>query len=742
VRWERALGLPGTEVDLRALELRDRAPPGDAASVVASGRLDRGALSATVTSTGMPLSRLAALGGGAPGLVRGSASGVAQASGTLEAFDVIADLSVASARVGDVAFGPSAVHAEATGGLRRLPHVVVRGELLGHQARLDPLIFDGPLVHGRVELRDLDLAALASAVRTAAAETRGAAGIAAPSNARASISGELAIESMDVRQPGLARGALIPSALCVSLGPEAAGVRLRSGGAHVAFGDGAAWVPRLELEVDGPTGRLGTAAIRGSISSLMGAPRIEAQADLASVDAAMLAGLVPELQRARGTLAGSVRMTGRLDDPTWGGELHARVDSLAVRWIPGELRDVAIDATVEPHQLRITRAAGKLGDGTVAVEGRIPLLGLMPGPANLSLRMRGIHLDVAPGIDARFDADARALVAVRRLFAGAPHSVLLRGSIDFDSFAYRRAIDLGVDLTALAAWAGRSRRHLAQEVYDPSRDIVDLALRLRARAPLRVENDVARTELVPVTPLWLRGTNHRPVLLGRLDSVGGGTLRLRGMTLDIVSATLDFDDPRMLAPHVDVVGTTEYRRVSQFQPPAGIAPSAASNVWHIGVRATGPADDLRVTLSSDPALGPDDIALLLTVGVTRTELNAMQAATGSLQAGVGLEALAALGGADRIVRGVLPVDDFRFDSEYSPRSLRMVPDLMLRKHIAERLAATVTTALTEELDVRAALSLELTRTLWLEALWENVALVPATPVGDVGVGVRWRLEFR
>jgi hypothetical protein len=149
-----------------------------------------------------------------------------------------------------------------------------------------------------------------------------------------------------------------------------------------------------------------------------------------------------------------------------------------------------------------------------------------------------------------------------------------------------------------------------------------------------------------------------------------------------------------------------------------------------------------VTLSSDPPLGPDDIALLLTVGVTHAELSAMQAATGSLQAGVGLEALAALGGADRIVRGVLPVDDFRFDSEYSPRSLRMVPDLMLRKHIADRLAATVTTALTEELDVRGALSLEVSPNLWLEALWENVAPVPATPVGDVGFGMRWRLEFR
>ena len=53
----------------------------------------------------------------------------------------------------------------------------------------------------------------------------------------------------------------------------------------------------------------------------------------------------------------------------------------------------------------------------------------------------------------------------------------------------------------------------------------------------------------------------------------------------------------------------------------------------------------------------------------------------------------------------------------------------------------MTTAITEELDLRGALSLELSPELWLEALWENVASVPATPIGDVGLGMRYRIEF-
>jgi translocation and assembly module TamB len=724
LRWEQALGLAGADVELRALELRDAPSRAGAASVVMSGRLSQGTLSASVTAASLPLSRMAAAAR-LPALVQGTASGVAHVSGSPEALDVIADVSVPYSRLQGVSFGASAIHVEAGGVLSPQPRVVVRGELLGGQAALSPLIFDGPVAHGSIELRDLDAASLAPA-----------------SSAHASISGKLAIESVDVRSPASGRAELIEEALSVSLGPEAAGVRLRSRGGRISLADGVVRVPRMDFDVEGPAGRLGTVTVRAALSSLLHTPRIDASADVSSIEAGMLARLVPDLQHARGTLAGSLRLVGPLDDPRWGGELHARMDSAAVRWIPSEMRDIVVDAIVEPHQLRITRADAKLGDGTVHVEGRAPLLGLMPGMANLSLRMRGVHLEVAPGIDVAFEADARALVAVRRLFAGAPHAVLLRGTVGVDSLVYKRPIDLGVDLVGLAAWVGRRHRHAAQEVYDPSRDIVDLALRLRPRQPFRIDDDIAHAAFVPAPALWLRGTNNRPVLVGRVVSVPGGKLRLRGMTLDIAAATLDFDDPRMLAPHVDVVATTEYRRVSQFQPPASGAPSSASNVWHIALRATGPADDLHVALTSDPPVGPDVVALLLTVGLTRTELNAMQAATGSLQAGVGLEALAALGGADRIVRGVLPVDDFRFDSEYSPRSLRMVPDLSLRKRIASRLAATVTTALTEELDVRGSLSLELSRELWLEALWENVALVPATPVGDVGLGMRWRLEFR
>ena len=43
--------------------------------------------------------------------------------------------------------------------------------------------------------------------------------------------------------------------------------------------------------------------------------------------------------------------------------------------------------------------------------------------------------------------------------------------------------------------------------------------------------------------------------------------------------------------------------------------------WRITLQAHGPVENLKVTLSSDPALSQEDIVLLLTIGMTRAELD-------------------------------------------------------------------------------------------------------------------------
>jgi translocation and assembly module TamB len=158
------------------------------------------------------------------------------------------------------------------------------------------------------------------------------------------------------------------------------------------------------------------------------------------------------------------------------------------------------------------------------------------------------------------------------------------------------------------------------------------------------------------------------------------------------------------------------------------------------MRAHGDAEKLQVDLTSQPSLAQDDIFLLLTIGLTRAELEQAQAA--SVGGSVALEALGTLTGADRAVREVVPViDEFRFGSAYSSRTGRTEPTVTIGKRLAERIRANVTTGLSESREVKSNVVVQLRPRLSVEGSYGNVNDITRSSVGNLGADVRWRLEF-
>jgi translocation and assembly module TamB len=747
--WDRDAGFAGVDVDLRTLQLRDLGA-GPAAqqggSFMASGQLVRGKIHATAAAAALPLARVVMLWE-ETGSIQGRVSGVAHVAGTVEAIGASADVEVTPVRVGKVPFGPSSLHVEAAIGALAPLRISVNGDLLGGQVHVAELVADGRGFHGSASLHSLRIDPL---VQAAASLKRNGAPLSGP--VQTSLSGELTVDALDPRDIPNARASFVPTAFSASLGAESA--FLRPTGAAVVLAHDTITLPPLRVDVAVPErlvvkrsteprppvrgrsralpvrDRAVSATVRGSVVSLSQGPQMDFEVALPRTDLTLLVGVVPDLASAEGTLAGVLTAKGPLDGPTLRGELQAHADTASVSWIPSELRDVNIDIAVDRRDLRVLRASARLGDGVVDATGGSTMTGLLPGVASLAVRARGLHLGIARGIDTAFDADAGVLIDVRRLLGGEPHAVSVTGDAALDALIYRRPLDTA----GSASETGRE--------YDPSRDIVDLALRLRPRAPVQLDDDVASLRFVPAGEFWLRGTNQRPSLEGRLVSVGGGKLHVRGIFFDVSRATLDFDDPVAISPRIDLVATTDYRRSSAFEAPTAFTSSGArgAQAWKIWLKALRDEGDLRVDLTSDPPLSQTDILLLLTLGMTRPELDAMQA-TAQLQASAGLEVLAGLGGAQRIVHDVVPIDQVHFGGTYSPLSLVIVPDVTLGKRIGERLAATVTSSLAYQRIVGGTVSWWLGSNVWFEALWQNVTPVPVYPVGDFGVGVRWRLEL-
>jgi translocation and assembly module TamB len=238
-----------------------------------------------------------------------------------------------------------------------------------------------------------------------------------------------------------------------------------------------------------------------------------------------------------------------------------------------------------------------------------------------------------------------------------------------------------------------------------------------------------------------------------LRAAPGGRLHFQTNEFEVRQALIRFDDPTRIAPNVDITAVTEYRRYSDTSAGAtagagsGDGSSAASigstrggALWRITLHAYGDADDLRVDMTSEPALSQEDIVLLLTVGMTRAELD--QLAASSIGASIALNALGAASGADRAVKQAIPIiDDFRFGSAYSTATGKTEPQLTVGKRLTNDLRASVTAGLSEDRELRSNIEWRLSNRLSVQGSYDNINDVSSSALGNLGMDLRWRLEF-
>jgi translocation and assembly module TamB len=145
-------------------------------------------------------------------------------------------------------------------------------------------------------------------------------------------------------------------------------------------------------------------------------------------------------------------------------------------------------------------------------------------------------------------------------------------------------------------------------------------------------------------------------------------------------------------------------------------------------------------MTSEPALSQEDIVLLLTIGMTRAELDQLQAS--NLGGSAALEALTSLTGADSAVRKAVPViDDFHFGTAYSSRTGSTEPTVTLTKRLTNDVRANVTSGLSENREIRSNVEVKITPRVSVQGSYDNVNDVSSSSLGNLGADVRYRLEF-
>ncbi len=770
-------GAAGLRVDLRSLALRKGKGNVLARLDVAHGARVRG--SAIVTR--VPLASLDALGA-AGKMFDGQLSAVATLGGTLSDLTGQADLELGPVRLGPASLPPSRAtltiepsgqptrEAGRTicgnpraGGFDRaeydrdLPDGALRvdGELFDGQVVLDGIAISRqrrPVVTGKARLLKLDLGTLANLVP----------GIAfAGATPRGSVSASIDVRRLPL---GAMRDADVTLALeAFELARSGAEVRLVEASRPIRLVGDELDVPELRLGARSASGLSAVLVAGGKLHKATSAPELDVTARVEPIDLSRISADLPEISRASGTLTAAVRVAGPPSAPRTTGEAHVRRAEIALRGSPLALEDVNVDVVVGGGELEVRRASARVGMGTVEATARMPIRGLEIGAATASIAARGVKLRVADGVDLTADADLTAAFRPSAPAEGATgerNLPVVKGTVALTSFRYSRPIAMNVDLGQLT---GRSKSARTVDTYDPADDALRFEVLVVSPKPLRFANNLADLQLEIAQPgLVLSGTNQRFGARGLLRILPDSKITLRASEFDVREGQVRFDDPFRIAPTLELRAQTEYRRYASSAQPgqeaAGASPGATasaggaatgastggnagtSGLWRIGLHARGDVDNLRIELSSDPPLGQEDILLLLTIGMTRAELDRGLAST--LGESAGLEALTTLTGADKAVKTIVPlIDDFRFGTGYSSRSGRTEPTVTLGKRLTDRLRANVTTGLSENREVRSSIEWRLNPRMSVQGSYDNANDVSSSSVGNIGTDLRWRLEF-
>jgi translocation and assembly module TamB len=161
--------------------------------------------------------------------------------------------------------------------------------------------------------------------------------------------------------------------------------------------------------------------------------------------------------------------------------------------------------------------------------------------------------------------------------------------------------------------------------------------------------------------------------------------------------------------------------------------------WRILLHAHGNLDGFRLDARSVPDMSQQDVVLLLTMGMTTAEMQQTQA---SDLGGTAVEALASVSGVGEQVARALPIDELSVTTAYSQRSGRPEPQVTVGKRISDRVRLSASTSLgSENRMMRTGVELQINDQTSVQASYDNVNRESSSSFGNLGVDLRWRLEF-
>lgn len=295
--------------------------------------------------------------------------------------------------------------------------------------------------------------------------------------------------------------------------------------------------------------------------------------------------------RGSGRAELSASIDGPLKRPVFSGSATVAGGRVRHFSLPNALDEINGVVHFDAGGIRLDDVTATFGGGRVQFGGRIGFEGYAPGELNVTARGQDMNLRVPEGVRSLVDADLS--------LTGSYAAPTLGGSVTVKSAIWNRRVDTPGSLFDLASRRSGSAVDAGPE---PVPTIpLKFDIQLHVPSTLRVENNLAR--MVANADLNLRGTYDRPVVFGRAE-VERGEVTFEGRRYRITRGAMDFTNPNRIEPFFDIEAETSVRVPGQ--------------TYRVTINMTGPVDELRPAINSDPPLPAADVLALLLSDVRRS----------------------------------------------------------------------------------------------------------------------------
>lgn len=304
--------------------------------------------------------------------------------------------------------------------------------------------------------------------------------------------------------------------------------------------------------------------------------------------------LQPTIDGFAGKSELQVRVAGSLSRPELNGFLNIN-DASCVAHVPFPVKidDLTGRLEILGERLRFDSINGKVGKGTVQMQGDLFLEGLKPSRGRLEWKGEGIAVQFPEGLS--------TVNRVNMTFRLLDKKGDIRGVIRMDEGRYSKEIDLDNLLSFLEQRVEPGRKPAGRE-GDGNGDWLFLDLQMETVNPIQVEMKLLRGEAAGV--LHLRGPVSKPVLAGRF-SMEEGSIAYRGQVFELTHGTVGFFNPNVVEPNFDFSAKTDI---------SGFDRDGLLRDYEIELVATGTPARFKLDLLSSPPLSQADIISLLNWG--------------------------------------------------------------------------------------------------------------------------------